>query len=532
APRPRAHVSVIMPSWNRAFAIGEAIQSVLEQSNPDWELLVCDDDSQDRTADVVHGFADPRIRYMRFPKSNGAGARNHGLRLARGDHIAYLDSDNLWHPLFLDLMLGRLAARPGETLAYASYLDTEIVGAAVTLQAVARPAFRPLQLTQRNFMDLNTLVHHRRATDWLGGFDPALPRLQDWDLALRLTSVFGALHVDRIGAFYRRSLAWGQVTRTQAGSGAQGVVAARARARLEAGAQERLALDWPVPPRAGVLGCGPLARGLGALAARVGAVTEVEAPPEALGLAVADPVLAPGLDADALARAARGGARVLGLGRGPGGTVLLPDGDPALAMPLGAVPLPPGAAPGHAARGPVLLLGPLPWGADAVGAAPMPEAEARAWAAAGEALAGRDGVLAPPRGPAESWRLAGRAVDAPPPVGLVAVAGPAAALSPWETALLAAALAAGVPLALPPETGPEAGGGLAAQALEAEAAHRLDDPATLAGDLAALHVDRDALAVLSARARVLGAAAFPRAAARERLAHALWRMLADPPRAP
>ena len=78
-------VSIIMPSWNRAFTIGEAIQSVLEQSYPNWELLICDDASEDRTADVVRDFKDSRIRYMRFQKSNGAGARNHGLRRARGD---------------------------------------------------------------------------------------------------------------------------------------------------------------------------------------------------------------------------------------------------------------------------------------------------------------------------------------------------------------------------------------------------------------------------------------------------------------
>src|SRR6056297_2675115 len=109
----RPLVSIVMPSWNRAFTIAEAIQSVIEQSYDNWELLVCDDASEDRTADVVRGFDDPRIRYMKFLKSNGAGARNNGLRFARGEVIAYLDSDNLWHPLFLDRMLRALEAQPG-----------------------------------------------------------------------------------------------------------------------------------------------------------------------------------------------------------------------------------------------------------------------------------------------------------------------------------------------------------------------------------------------------------------------------------
>ena len=131
-------VSIIMPSWNRAFAIAEAIQSVLEQSYSNWELLIADDASEDRTAEVVRAFDDPRIRYMKFLKSNGAGARNKALRFARGNFIAYLDSDNIWHPLFLDMMLRQLQSNPASGLAYSAYLDTEIEGASVNLRAIPR----------------------------------------------------------------------------------------------------------------------------------------------------------------------------------------------------------------------------------------------------------------------------------------------------------------------------------------------------------------------------------------------------------
>lgn len=232
-------ISIIMPSWNRAFAIGEAIQSVLEQSYPNWELIVCDDASEDNTAEVVRGFDDPRIRYNCFVKSNGAGARNGGLRLARGEYIAYLDSDNIWHPSFLDLMMRRLLASPGSQMAYSAILDTEITGATVRLEQIARASFRPIPLSSRNYIDLNSLVHHRNLFDWLGGFDADLPRLQDWDLLLRYTSVFRPLFVDRIGVFYRRNLAWGQVTHVFAGSNAQAIVNEKKQRRL-GGEQVRL----------------------------------------------------------------------------------------------------------------------------------------------------------------------------------------------------------------------------------------------------------------------------------------------------
>ena len=554
----RPLVSVIMPTWNRAFTIGEAIQSVIEQSHPDWELLVCDDDSQDRTADVVHGFDDPRIRYMRHPKANGAVARNHGLRAAAGGYVAYLDSDNLWHPLHLDLMLRRLMGAPGMPLAYAAYLDTETVGARVRLRAVSRPAFRPLQLTQRNFVDLNAIVHHRRVTDWLGGFDPTLPRLQDWDMVLRHAAVFGARLVDRVGVLYRRNIAWGQVTETQIASGAQDVVSEKTRARMEGQAPERLRLAWPARPRLTILEAGPasegrvaLAEGMAALAEGQGAARRLalgadglpaglaEAP-EALGAAIGEaaPILALGLGAGAVARAdaGPGAPPVLGLGRGPLGTTLEPGGDPRLAFPLGAVPLAAGRAPGHDPDGPVLILRPRAW--DGPGA-PMPADEAAAWRAlarrdrlAPEAAAAGEALLLPPRDDAPWRRLAGAGaadLDGPAPVAAVAVLGPVRALSPYETALLAGALAEGVPLALPAEA---AADGLAAQALEAEAAwplERAEGDAVLAA-LAALRADAGARARLSERARLLHAANFAPWAARERLAHLLWRLVSDPPR--
>lgn len=245
-------VSIIMPSWNRAFTIGEAIQSVLDQTYGNWELIVCDDASEDRTVDVVRRFEDKRIRYMKFLKSNGAGTRNKGLRYARGEYIAYLDSDNIWHPQFLDMMLRHLLNHPGHAIAYCAYLDTEIDGAKVLLQGVSRNSFRPVRLSSKNFMDLNTIMHHRRLYDWLGGFDAGLPRLQDWDLMLRYTGVFRPLFVNRIGVFYRRNAAWGQVTHLHMGSDAQNTVNEKTRNRLEI-AHERLDVDWPARGRISIL---------------------------------------------------------------------------------------------------------------------------------------------------------------------------------------------------------------------------------------------------------------------------------------
>lgn len=90
-------VSIIMPSWNTGRFIEESIKSVINQTYENWELLIVDDCSVDNTDQVVESFHDSRIRYFRNKKNYGAAlTRNRALREARGEWIAFLDSDDLW----------------------------------------------------------------------------------------------------------------------------------------------------------------------------------------------------------------------------------------------------------------------------------------------------------------------------------------------------------------------------------------------------------------------------------------------------
>jgi len=251
-PTPQPLVSVIMPTFNRAYTIAEAVQSVLDQTYTSWELLICDDGSFDKTSLVVAQFNDPRIRYLQFEKTNGAATRNKGLRFAKGEFIAYLDSDNLWHPLFLETMIGRLRDRPWLPLAFSGYIDTETVGTKLKLEGLKSPEFDPVKLTQRNFVDLNTLVHRAEIARWLGTFDEQLPRLQDWDLVLRYASIFFPMAVPYYLAFYRRNVAWGQVTHLFAHEDTQGLVREKTRARLEE-AHVALNIPWARMPSLAIL---------------------------------------------------------------------------------------------------------------------------------------------------------------------------------------------------------------------------------------------------------------------------------------
>lgn len=104
-------VSVIIPTYNRSRLLSEAIESVIRQDVTDCELevIVVDDGSTDNTADVVKSFG-PRVRYI-YQKNRGAGvARNHGIEVARGEWIAFLDSDDRWLPHKLSLQFRMLEA--------------------------------------------------------------------------------------------------------------------------------------------------------------------------------------------------------------------------------------------------------------------------------------------------------------------------------------------------------------------------------------------------------------------------------------
>ena len=96
-------VSIVMPSYNTGRFIAESIQSVINQTYQNWELLIVDDCSTDNTDEVVAGFSDVRIKYFKNEKNSGAAvSRNKALREAQGRWIAFLDSDDLWMPEKLD----------------------------------------------------------------------------------------------------------------------------------------------------------------------------------------------------------------------------------------------------------------------------------------------------------------------------------------------------------------------------------------------------------------------------------------------
>lgn len=209
-------VSVIMPTYDRAAILADAITTVCEQRYPHWELWVCDDGSTDDTAQVVAGFDDPRIHYLPLSKQGAAAARNRGLEHARGTLIAYLDSDNYWHPDYLGAVAALMQAHPGRSAVYLDYLDYRLDDAGrYHIKSFERPRFDHERLLEKNFIDLNSFAHRRELYDCFGGFDEALLRRQDYDLILKYTWLRDPLHFPHPLNLYQRNPRLNQITLVQ-----------------------------------------------------------------------------------------------------------------------------------------------------------------------------------------------------------------------------------------------------------------------------------------------------------------------------
>ena len=118
-------VSIIMPSYNTAQFLLQSVQSVVAQTYKDWELIIVDDCSTDNTDEVIASISDERIRYIKNEQNSGAAvSRNKALREARGRWIAFLDSDDLWHPEKLEKQIRFMKAN-GYSFSYTNYSEID-----------------------------------------------------------------------------------------------------------------------------------------------------------------------------------------------------------------------------------------------------------------------------------------------------------------------------------------------------------------------------------------------------------------------
>ena len=177
-------VSVIMPTFNRAETISKAIQSVYEQTYKNWELIIIDDASTDNTEDIVKTIDDERIKYVKNECNRGANfSRNYGCKMAQGEYLAFLDSDNYWLSEKLEKQVQVLRSS-SEKVAFVFCQIKLFNDEKVRVIPDDKFCIGNVEsiMKKYNVIDTNAVLMKRVVFEKMGGFDESMPRLQDYDL--------------------------------------------------------------------------------------------------------------------------------------------------------------------------------------------------------------------------------------------------------------------------------------------------------------------------------------------------------------
>lgn len=198
-------ISVILPVHNREETLARAIQSVLDQTFKDFELLVVDDGSKDSSVKVVKGFDDPRVRLIQLPENRGGNAaRNEGLKAARAPLIAFLDSDDVYLPQKLERVIAIFHERPRIDLLIDSFVKIQPPGSRPERVTRRNPAindqetFKRALFTRQLWKATPSISLRREAAIRAGMFDETMKRLQDFDFLIRVAAVARCASTDEV----------------------------------------------------------------------------------------------------------------------------------------------------------------------------------------------------------------------------------------------------------------------------------------------------------------------------------------------
>ncbi|OGM26641.1 hypothetical protein A3D00_01095 [Candidatus Woesebacteria bacterium RIFCSPHIGHO2_02_FULL_38_9] len=205
-------VSVIIPTYNRKEVLKKAVQSVLDQTFGNFELIIVDDGSTDGTEENLRGFLENHKKLFYFKQENKgvSAARNLGISKSSGEYLSFLDSDNTYHSKFLEVMTGVLDENNEMVMAYSSQnLFLVSPDDERHLKVIARKVrsveYNPIKLLRTNYIDVNAVLIRKSILDEIGFFDESLKSLEDWDLFVRMAirHPFKIVQVDQVlGDYY------------------------------------------------------------------------------------------------------------------------------------------------------------------------------------------------------------------------------------------------------------------------------------------------------------------------------------------
>jgi len=211
------HFSIITPTYNRAYCLWKAIQSIIQQTYPFFEIIVIDDCSTDDTEKMINEFHDPRIVYIKNKENYGASkCRNIGIKKAKYNYIAYLDSDNSWHSDFLETYVTSITKNKNKKVFYSKknyrlhiVNDDKSITTLRDEDSNTENYFDLRRLFHRKIIiDTNALVHEKEIVRELSGWDENLDFWEDWELSLRIAEKHGNVFqpINRVLLNYEQTL--------------------------------------------------------------------------------------------------------------------------------------------------------------------------------------------------------------------------------------------------------------------------------------------------------------------------------------
>ncbi|MBI3772172.1 MAG: glycosyltransferase [Gammaproteobacteria bacterium] len=197
-------ISIVLPTYNRAYVLPHAIRSVLSQTYSNLELIVVDDNSSDNTRAIVESFSDPRIHYVRNePNLKLPRALNRGFSLARGDYLTWTSDDNMYAPTAIEKMVNALQNTDCEFV-YADYYlfaDADTTGKPLDMRHERLPS--QLHLERTNHIGA-CFLYTRKAYQEIGEYDPELFLVEDYDYFIRIAKQFKCCHIPEPLYYFRR----------------------------------------------------------------------------------------------------------------------------------------------------------------------------------------------------------------------------------------------------------------------------------------------------------------------------------------
>ena len=200
-------VSVIMPTYDRAAVVKEAVESVLRQTYLHLELLVIDDGSTDDTLERLNQISDKRLRVILANHRGAASARNQGLKEAKGEFIGFCDSDDLWVPEKLVWQVDYLAKHPEAGLVYGdvmSFRGGKIETPSYFKERAPRDGQVFFDMIEKNFIPNVSILVRKACLDEVGSFNESLKTSEDYELWLRFCQRFQVGHVEEVLVKVRR----------------------------------------------------------------------------------------------------------------------------------------------------------------------------------------------------------------------------------------------------------------------------------------------------------------------------------------